>query len=209
MPRQPSPEIRRALIERAALSLARREPVTVRSLVAGLDVSTMAVYTYFGGMDGLWGAVRQEGFHRLGQRLAQVRPGRDTVKHLAALGVAYVENALANRDLYRVMFDAAFELPDPELANATFEPLVEAVRAAQAAGRFTSELDALDIATRFWAIGHGLTSLTVSGVLPAAELRRHAAPMTVALFTGCGDQPERAGQSVRAAWRAARPIEAT
>ena len=48
------------------------------------------VYTHFGGMPGLWRAVRQEGFTRLAARLAAVphdrRPGAD----LAALGAAYV-----------------------------------------------------------------------------------------------------------------------
>ncbi len=102
MPRPQSPEVRRALIERAAGLLARREPVTLTSLVEGCGVSTMAVYTYFDGMAGLWSAVRQEGFTRLAARLAGVRRGRDAVRHLAALGVAYTVNALMNPDLYRV-----------------------------------------------------------------------------------------------------------
>ena len=44
---------------------ARREPVTLRALVEGTGASTMAVYPHFGGMPGLWSAVRQEGFTRL------------------------------------------------------------------------------------------------------------------------------------------------
>ena len=99
--------------------LASREPVTLRSLVAGTGVSTMAVYTYFDGMAGLWGAVRQEGFRRLEQRIGAVPASRDPVRHLAALGVAYVENALSNPNLYRAMFDATFDLPDPAAADAT------------------------------------------------------------------------------------------
>ncbi len=52
--------------------LRTRQPVTLRALVAGTGVSTMAVYTYFGGMDGLWKALRQEGFTRLAAKLACV-----------------------------------------------------------------------------------------------------------------------------------------
>ena len=138
MPRALSPEVRRALIERAAGLLARREPVTLRSLVDGLEVSTMAVYTYFDGMPGLWGAVRQEGFHRLAEQLGSIQRGRDPVRHLAELGVAYVRNALTSPDLYRVMFDASWDLPDPAAAAAAFEPLVTGARRAQELGRFES-----------------------------------------------------------------------
>ena len=141
-------EVRRALIERAAALLARREPVTLRSLVDGMGLSTMAVYTYFDGMSGALGAVRQEGFHRLAERLAAVERGRDPVRHLAALGRAYVSNALANPDLYRVMFDATWELPDPVAAAAAFEPLVAGARRAQDRGRFDRDADPEGIALR-------------------------------------------------------------
>ncbi len=201
VPRAPSPAVRQALIEHAAAMLARREPVTLRSLSNAAGVSTMAVYTYFGGMPGLWSAVRQEGFIRLGDRLATVRPARDPVRHLAALGVAYVEHALANPDLYRVMFDAASDLPDPEGASTGLELLVDGARAAQRAGRFSAEVDPRDIALRYWASGHGLTSLAVSGVLTQADLRTHAPPMAIAIFTAAGDVRGNAERSVAAAWQ--------
>ena len=200
MPRTASPDVRRMLIERAAGLLSQRRPVTLRSLVEGTGASTMAVYTHFDGMPGLWRAVRAEGFERLGRRIAAVRPGRDPVEHLASLGVAYVEHALREPDLYRVMFDAAFDLPEPDAAAATFEPLVVATQQAQASGRFDAEPSALDIAFRYWASGHGVTSLAVTGVLAPAELRRHAPQLAVAVFVAAGDDPEQAQRSVTAAW---------
>jgi len=187
--------------------LARREPVTLRSLVAGTGVSTMAVYTYFDGMAGLWGAVRQEGFRRLGERVGSVQAGRDPVRHLAALGVAYVENALSNPHLYRVMFDATFELPDPAAADATFAHLVDAARRAVDTGRFGADRDASDVALRVWASGHGIVSLAVTGVLDAGELRRHAPAMVTALFIDAGDSPDLARRSVAAAWRTAGALQ--
>ena len=117
MPRPLDPNVRNALIERAAEMLARREPVTLRSVVHGLGVSTIAVYTYFNGMAGLWRAVRQEGFARLANRLADVPVTRDPVRDLVALGAAYANNALANPNLYRAMFDAGFDLEDPAAAR--------------------------------------------------------------------------------------------
>jgi hypothetical protein len=164
----------------------------------------MAVYTYFDGMTGLWSAVRQEAFVRLRERLTTVRPARDPVRHLATLGVVYVENALANRDLYRIMFESDVDLHDPQVAASTFEPLVLGVRAAQRARRFDADLDAGDVAVRYWAGGHGLTSLVVAGVLSPEDLRRHAPATAVATFTAAGDGRDRAEDSVAAAWRDSR-----
>jgi AcrR family transcriptional regulator len=204
MPRSPSPEVRRALIDRAAALLARREPVTLGSIVEGAGVSTMAVYTYFDGMSGLWRAVRQEGFTRLASRLATVVPGRDPVRHLAALGVVYVQHAQSNPDLYRVMFDSSSDLLDQAAAAATFEPLVAGVRRAQQAGRFAARVDPGDVATRYWATGHGVTSLAVTGVLPWADVRRHAPAIAVATFVAAGDQAALAERSVAGAWRSSQ-----
>ncbi len=200
MPRSPSPEVRSLLIDRAAALLAQREPVTLRSLVASTGVSTMAVYTYFEGMPGLWGAVRQEGFRRLTDRVRSIAPHRDPVRHLASLGVAYVEHALAHPNLFRVMFDASFDLPDPVAANETFSHLVAAARRSIDAGRFSLDNDPADIAVRYWADGHGIVSLAVTGVISVADLRRHAPAMAAAVFIDAGDAPEQAHKSVRLAW---------
>ena len=49
VPRTAPPEVRTALIERAAAMLAAREPVTLRTVVAGTGASTMAVYPSLSG----------------------------------------------------------------------------------------------------------------------------------------------------------------
>lgn len=205
MARTKDPAIRTLLIERAAQMLRAREPITLRSLVSGTGVSTMAIYTYFGGMDGLWKAMRQEGFTRLAAVLQHVGTSVDPVRDLAALGSAYLANAQANPDLYRVMFDADFALEDPAAADATLQPLIDGVGRALAAGRFAPDVNALDLATQSWAIGHGLASLTVTGPLPRQALD-HAIPMLTALFVSAGDEPERCRQSVQQGWNAAPPV---
>ncbi|WP_246010638.1 TetR/AcrR family transcriptional regulator [Nocardia mexicana] len=187
------------LIERAAYMLRMREPVTLRGLVAGTDVSTMAVYTYFDGMDGLWKALRQEGFTRLAAQLATVAATADPVRDQVALGAAYVRNALENPDLYRVMFDAGFELEDAAAADETLHRLVHAVERAKTAGRFRADIDPLDLATQSWTIGHGLATLVTSGPLPRATLA-HGVPMLTALFVAAGDDPERCKDSVESGW---------
>lgn len=200
MVRTKDPAIRALLLERAAQLLRTREPVTLRGLVAGTGVSTMAVYTYFGGMDGLWRALRQEGFVRLAAELAAVAPSKDPVRDLAALGAAYLANALASPDLYRVMFDTGFELEDPEAADETLHSLVAAIERAKTAGRFRDAIDPLELATQSWTIGHGLASLVACGPLPPRALA-NGAPMLTALFTAAGDDPERCRRSVARGWR--------
>ncbi|MFI6518191.1 TetR/AcrR family transcriptional regulator [Spirillospora sp. NPDC050679] len=204
MARTKDPAVRGLLIDRAGRMLRTREPITLRSLVAGTGVSTMAVYTYFGGMDGVWSALRQEGFTRLAARLATVAASADPVRDLAALGAAYVANALDNPDLYQVMFDANFELEDPEAADATLHRLVRAIERAKDARRFRDGVDPLELATQTWAVGHGLASLVATGPLPRQTLA-HAVPMLTALFISTGDEPDRCRRSVEDGWRRSFP----
>lgn len=199
MPRMKDPAVRSLLIDRAAHMLRTRQPVTLRSLVEGTGVSTMAVYTHFGGMDGLWSATRQEGFTRLAARLSTVVLTDDPVRDLAALGAAYTAAALGDPDLYRVMFDAGFELEDAAAADASLHMLVSAAERATAQGRFRPGTDPLELATRCWVIGHGLASLVATGPLPR-EVLGHAVPMLTALFVSAGDEQDRCHRSVAAGW---------
>ncbi|WP_189237826.1 TetR/AcrR family transcriptional regulator [Planomonospora parontospora] len=199
MARTKDPAVRSLLLERAAQMLRARQPVTLRTLVAGTGVSTMAVYTYFGGMDRLWKALRQEGFTRLAAKLAAVPASADPVRDLAALAAAYLANAQENPDLYRVMFDADFELEDAEAADETLHYLVRTADRARAAGRFRDDVSPLELATQSWMIGHGLASLVITGPLPHQALA-HAVPMLTALFTGAGDEPGSCRRSVERGW---------
>ncbi|MFF9806619.1 TetR/AcrR family transcriptional regulator [Streptomyces coeruleorubidus] len=206
MARTKDPAVRSLLLDRAAQMLRMRQPVTLRTLVAGTGVSTMAVYTYFGGMDGLWKALRQEGFVRLAAKLTVVKMSADPVRDLAALGAAYLANALESPDLYRVMFDAGFDLEDTDAADETLHCLVRAVDRAKTSGRFHDEVDAAELATQSWTIGHGLASLVATGPLPHQALA-HGVPLLTALFTSAGDEPDRCRRSVEHGWgRLGRPL---
>jgi AcrR family transcriptional regulator len=202
MARTKDPAIRTLLLERAARMLRTREPITLRSLVDGTGVSTMAVYTWFGGMDGMWKALRQEGFTRLAGRLAAVPVSTDPVRDLTALVAAYLGNALDHPDLYRVMFDATFELEDLQAADDTLEYLVRAAARGRDAGRFRPDTDPLQLAIQSWVIGHGLVSLVATGPLPRETLD-HGIPLLTALFIGTGDDPDASRTSVGQGWATA------
>ncbi|WP_022929924.1 TetR/AcrR family transcriptional regulator [Patulibacter americanus] len=199
MARPKDPAVRTLLVERAAHMLRTREPITLRSLVAGTGVSTMAVYTHFAGMDGVWSALRQEGFTRLAGWLATVEPTTDPVRDLAALLAAYLRNALDHPDLYRVMFDASFPLEDPDAAEATLLVLVAAAERGVEAGRYRPDVDPLELATESWATCHGLVSLVTPGPLPRTRLDLGVRMLT-ALYVAAGDEPERCRASVADGW---------
>lgn len=200
VPRTADPGVRVALIERAAELLARREVVTLRALVDSVGTSTMAVYTHFDGMPGLWKAVRQEGFTRLVQRLALVDVTANPVSDLMALGAAYVANALANPFLYRAMFDTAADLENPEAADAGFRLLVAGAERARTSGRFAGSSNPSEVATQLWATGHGLLMLVLTGVLPTEVLEPLSTSTASALFVAAGDDPDRCRLSVLAGW---------
>lgn len=206
MARTRDPAVRSLLIDRAAHMLRTREPITLRSLVAGTSVSTMAVYTHFGGMDGVWRALRQEGFTRLGARFATVPTSGDPLRDLAALVAAYLRNALDHPDLYRVMFDATFDLEDAQAADDTLAYLVRAAERARATRRLRADIDPLDLAIQSWAIGHGLVSLVATGPLPRQALD-HGAPMLTSLFVGAGGRPDSCRSSVEQGWTHLAPAE--
>ena len=200
VPRTADPEVRIALVERAAEMLARREVVTLRALVESVGASTMAVYTHFGGMPGLWRAVRQEGFTRLVAALALVEETSDPVRDFMALGAAYSRNALANPYLYRAMFDTAADLDDAAAADAGFRTLVACAERARRAGRFAETCDPAGVATQLWAAGHGQLLLVLTGVLPGEALAPLATGTAYALFVAAGDEPERCRRSVMDGW---------
>ncbi|WP_053384029.1 TetR/AcrR family transcriptional regulator [Leucobacter celer] len=200
MVRPSRPEIRRLLIERAAGMLARRETVTLRRLVAGTDVSTMAVYTYFDGMPGLLGAVRQEGFSRLAARLSELSATSDPVADLAAAGAVYTASARDNPELYALMFDGSLPLPDGQAADATMRHLIDAVQRAAEAGRLDPGLDAVEFANEVWMLGHGACMLFATAVLPFERVEPVVTSALTRLYRAAGDDPEAAERSLESGW---------
>jgi AcrR family transcriptional regulator len=173
-PRTPEPEIKQRLIEAAARLLADEGPsgLSTRRLAAEVGVSTMAVYTHFGGLPELVRAVVREGFARLADHMAAVPDSDNPLDYLAALGEAYRANALENPHLYAVMFGTAslggYRLHDDELDEGryTFDMLVAATRRCMDAGLFKPG-DPEAVAGQLWSAVHGFVMLELAGYLAA------------------------------------------
>lgn len=172
-------EAARATILAAALDLARSEgwdAVTMRRLAERIEYSANFAYRYFGGRDDILLALVRDGFARLRERMAAAAApdGRGADAPADAVrraGHAYLDFALAEPDLYRVMYGLG------GVHVSTADTVVE----GEAVGDLLTALltDAGDPAAgrhvvRLWATAQGLVALLGDGRLEPVAGRLHA-----------------------------------
>ncbi len=162
------------LLKAASDLLASDGPaaLTVRRIANAAGVSTMNVYSRFGGKDGVVEHLFIEGFRRLAAGMSSIAASSDPVADLIACGLAYRRFAIDNPTLYSVMFDRVVPdyRPTPEahlLAGATLGLLADRVERAMTAGALRSS-DPLSTAALVWATCHGVVSLELKEVGPTA-----------------------------------------
>ncbi|MET0839088.1 MAG: TetR/AcrR family transcriptional regulator [Marmoricola sp.] len=164
-------DVRRRLVETAALLIDEDGPdaLTARRVAKEAGTSTMAVYTYFGGMPALVRQIVTEGFTRLDEHQARVPHTDDPLDDLLQLALAYRENALANPHLYAVMFGATslkgFTLTeaDMEIGLNSFATLTDYVARAIEAGQLRQDEPAR-VAALMWTAMHGYVMLELAGL---------------------------------------------
>ena len=171
-PRTHDEALRLKLLDRAGELIAADGPkaLSLRKLAADAGTSTTAVYSLFGSKPDLVNALYTEGFRRFGARMAGTPLTGDVVEDLVALGRAYRTSALADPNLYGIMFTRSipgFEPNDDaeKLARETLGPLEQIIRQAVADGVF-ADVPPETIAVGCWGIVHGLVSLELTGNLP-------------------------------------------
>src|ERR1700678_6974 len=106
--RTPSADLPRELVAAAEAVLVRDGPgaLTVRAVAAEAGIAPMGVYNRFGGKDGLVHALLIIGFDRL---RASIESGDEPemLDRLRACGLRYRTFALANPNIYAIMFEDA------------------------------------------------------------------------------------------------------
>ena len=176
MARPADPAVRAALLDAAAARLAEGgvQAVSVRGIAADVGTSTQAVYTYFGSKDDLLRAIVEEAFSRLAQELGSVAHTDDPLTDLIEAGWAYRRNALANPNLYRVMFErnplhlgspVDGELPPFDAGIDAFTHLEGLAARAVEVGAAEGPADRL--ALSLWSAAHGAVSLELAGFFGA------------------------------------------
>jgi AcrR family transcriptional regulator len=157
----------------AALDLLRVDghgALTVRKVAERAGCSTIGVYTWFGGKDGLVDAILVDGFTDFAKALRVSRATRGPLGRLVGQARAYRTWALAHPTHYQVMFLQAVpgHAPAAEAAIAGFAAynvLLDEVKAAQERGDIVhGEPDA--VAMTMWGMVHGLVSIEINQANP-------------------------------------------
>jgi AcrR family transcriptional regulator len=186
---------RREEILAAALEILANhghEALTIRRVATAANCSTIGVYTWFGGKDGLVDAILIDGFRSFCQALRKAKRGRGPLGLLMGQGRAYRAWALAHPTSYRVMFMNVVpgHTPSDEAIIAgseSFTILRDEVAACHQRGEVASnDLDA--VAMTVWGIVHGLVSIEISRAQPehlAAQNSLHDRAFDLA-FHACG-----------------------
>ena len=170
--------LRGQLLVIAESLLAKHGPdkISLRELAREAGISTMGIYTLFGGKDGVMRALYAEGFARLYRHAAAAEDRANPARWLFDALIAYRRFALANVGFYRLMFggdkrfvpidrNARFGtlvVPD-QGAYPSYGSLMDAFAEGQRQGVITGQRSADDLAHLAWAIIHGLVSLEIAG----------------------------------------------
>ncbi|MGB8861186.1 MAG: TetR/AcrR family transcriptional regulator [Ilumatobacteraceae bacterium] len=137
--------------------------LTVRRIAAEAGVSTMNVYSRFGGKDGVVEQLFLQGFELLAEGMRTVGVTDDPIADLRHCGEAYWQFAIEHPTLYAVMFEGVvpdFE-PSPAAQAAalgTLELLAARLRRGMDFG-LLREMDAVHAAAIVWSTCHGVISL--------------------------------------------------
>lgn len=164
-------DLRRALLAatRTLLEQGETGALTLRAAALAAGVSAAAPYRHFADREALIAAVMTEGFNELADAIEQARRGgQDPVSAYLAVGHAYLAFAVANPQLYRLMFGIECNKPGhPDLLDAeqrAFGVVLQAARDCSSAGLIGARTPE-HVALAGWAVVHGLSTLHVDGAL--------------------------------------------
>ncbi|MCC7145300.1 MAG: TetR/AcrR family transcriptional regulator [Phycisphaeraceae bacterium] len=160
---------RKNLIVTAALEVLHRhglQTVTIRRVAQRLGVGAMTLYTYFDSQNDLRHAMIERGFQMLYDGCNQAST-LDTPQPWHGGAHAYLQFALKNPNLYRLMFDSpsTFSPAEHQLFVGGFQGLIDKVTARLSSRGLTGpqlKHQAARDAGRFWIALHGLASLAIS-----------------------------------------------
>lgn len=153
----------------AAAGLLAREgasALTVRRIAAAAETSTIALYHWFGGKDGVLDALYRRGFRMLSEVLVAARSDVDPRADLEEMALAYLQFSQDYPTYYEIMFNRPVPGWRPTSAAVTeamacFSLFVDALQRCVDGG-MTAVLDVTDTAKLLWCAGHGITSLRMA-----------------------------------------------
>jgi AcrR family transcriptional regulator len=203
------------LIEVTTRLLAEQGPsaIKARTVAAAAGLSTMVVYSHFGGVPELTRAVIDHGFVALETAFGEVAATDDPVADLAALALTCRRVARQSPHLYDLMFGLSTRSTYRPLAPCdagqrgtsrafrdAYVPIFDACARLVDSGRVAEQTPEA-IAAQLWSQVHGFITLELAGTFAesADPVRNVLLPLGINLVVGLGDTRERAQRSHDAA----------
>lgn len=199
------------LVEVTIRLLADEGPsaIKARTVAAACGLSTMVVYSHFGGIAELLHAVIDEGFRRLNEQFSGVPVTDDPLADLCSMALKARDLAQVNPHLYDLMFGLSMRatyrpLKDPHTSLGggsssflgAYDQVVAACSRLIQSGR-VGDCDPKNLAGQLWSMVHGFVTLELSDhfadfddPVDSVLLR-----LGTALAVGLGDDPVRARAS--------------
>ena len=173
-------DLKNALIK-AGIQILSKEGLgglSLRRVAKKAGVSHTAPYAHFADKQALIAAISTEGYHQLYEQLtAAVETNHGNPQNLlVVVAWAYVQFALKDPELFKVMFSGVIEqekdYPDfREISQKNFQLLVGIVKTYQETGLLSPEPVDL-VAVRLWSLVHGFIMLLLEGQISHTLLDR-------------------------------------
>jgi AcrR family transcriptional regulator len=205
------------LVEAAIRLLAEQGPsaIKARTVASATGLSTMVVYSHFGGIPELTHAVIDQGFKELDAAFSALPVTDDPIADLAVQALTCRRIARENPHLYDLMFGlstrGSYRPQHAESASASGQsPAFRAAYAhvAEACVRLVTsgrvgQHDPDGIAAQLWSFVHGFITLELAETFVGFDdpVRQVLLPLGVNVSVGLGDTRERAEASHLAAAR--------
>ncbi|MFE2423348.1 TetR/AcrR family transcriptional regulator [Streptomyces hokutonensis] len=205
------------LVQAAIGLLAEQGPsaIKARTVASASGLSTMVVYSHFGGIPELMSAVADHGFKELGRAFAQVPMTEDPIAELFAMALTCRRMAHDNPHLYDLMFGLSTRatyrpLSDTDLRLSGHSPGFREAHAhvAAACERFVRSGRGRQqrpeaVAAQLWSFVHGYITLELAEHFVEFDdaVAQVLLPMGVNFSVGLGDRRERAEASHEAGAR--------
>lgn len=204
-----NPDPRSRLLTAAIRLLAAHGPseIKARSVSSEAGLSTMGVYTHFGGVSELLQAVAEEGFQQQAAIFKQVANTQDAMTDLCAMALACRDFAMCNPHLYDLMFGLSIQgRYSPVRGEPTNTPKVgsDAFMASYSYlvggcarlidGNGVRKMEPDLMAAQLWSALHGFILLELGGHFAATSNPpiEVLVPMCINLIVGLGADRDRA-----------------
>ena len=193
------------LVEATIRLLAEEGPsvIKARSVASASGLSTMVVYSHFGGIPELLDAVSEEGFKQLATAFSQVPAIDDPLADLCSMALTTRQRARENPHLYDLMFGLSKRATYRPIKDhcqtcsggsaafvAAYDHVVAACARLIGSGR-VGQHDPRVLAGQLWSIVHGFVTLELSDHFADFDdpVESVLLPLGTALAVGLGDDP--------------------